>query len=55
MSDSAQIADALLGPYWFWGGATAAFSFAVLLTGVYLAFRRAPAPHRTEAAFVGGT
>jgi hypothetical protein len=56
MSDSAQIADALLGPYWFWGGATAAFSFAVLFTGVYLAFRgKAPAPHRAEAAFVGGT
>jgi hypothetical protein len=42
MSDSAVIADALLLPYWFWGALTAAFSFAVLALGIYLAFRRQP-------------
>jgi hypothetical protein len=40
MSDSAAIADALLLPYWFWGGLTALFSFLVLGLGIYLAFRR---------------
>ncbi len=42
MSDSAAIADALFLPYWFWGGLTALFSFAVLALGIYLAFRNHP-------------
>jgi hypothetical protein len=41
-SDSAQIADALLLPYWFWGALTAAFSFAVLAIGLYLALKSPP-------------
>lgn len=43
MSDSAAIADALILPYWFWGGLTAAFSFAVLGLGTYLAWKRGKA------------
>jgi hypothetical protein len=38
-SDSAQIADALLLPYWFWGGIAAAFSVIVLALGLYVALR----------------
>lgn len=38
-SDSAAIAEALLLPYWFWGGVVAMFSFAVLAGGLYLALR----------------
>ncbi len=38
-SDSAAIADALLLPYWFWGGVAAAFSIAVLAIGLYVALR----------------
>ena len=34
-SDSALIATALGGPYWFWGGLVAAVSVAVLLLGLY--------------------
>lgn len=57
-SDSAQIADALLLPYWFWGALTAAFSFLVLGLGLYIALRKrasltgsgAPAPRRAKAA-----
>ncbi len=40
-SDSAAIAEALFLPYWFWGGLTAAFSFAVLGLGLYLALKPA--------------
>jgi hypothetical protein len=40
-SDSQAIANALLLPYWFWGGMTAAFSFAVLLLGARAALRPA--------------
>ncbi len=32
-SDSQQMAEALAGPYWMWGGMCAAFSAAVLLGG----------------------
>lgn len=42
-SDSAAIAEALFLPYWFWGGLTAAFSFAVLGLGTYLAWTRGKA------------
>jgi hypothetical protein len=38
-SDSAAIADALLLPYWFWGGVAAAFSVLVLALGLYVALR----------------
>lgn len=33
-SDVAQMADALFGPYWLWGGACGAFSLMVLAIGV---------------------
>jgi hypothetical protein len=42
LSDSAQIAEALLLPYWVWGAMTAGFSFAVLTAGLYLALRQSP-------------
>jgi MFS family permease len=35
-SDTQAMADALGGPYWFWGAACAAFSAAVLLAGLWL-------------------
>jgi hypothetical protein len=38
-SDSEQVADALGGAYWFWGGACAVFSAAALLGGAYLFWR----------------
>ncbi len=38
-SDSAAIADALFLPYWFWGGLTAAFSFVVLVLGLWISLR----------------
>ena len=41
-SDSTAIAEALFLPYWFWGTVTAVFSFAVLVLGIYLAFRQQP-------------
>jgi hypothetical protein len=40
-SDSAAIADALLLPYWFWGGLVALSAFAVLGIGLWLALRPA--------------
>ena len=36
-SDSAAIADALLLPYWFWGGLIAAFSLTVVALGTWIA------------------
>ena len=39
-SDTAQIAQALLLPYWFWGGLIAAISLAVLALGLW-AFAKA--------------
>lgn len=33
-SDSAQIAEALIGPYWFWGGLCGLVSLVVLCVGV---------------------
>jgi hypothetical protein len=39
-SDTAQIAQALLLPYWFWGGLIALFSLAILGVGMW-AFARA--------------
>lgn len=38
-SDSAAIAEALFLPYWFWGGLTAALSFALLGVGLVVALR----------------
>jgi hypothetical protein len=38
-SDSAQMADALIGPYWFWGGVCAAVSVAALLVGAWYLLR----------------
>ena len=42
-SDSAQIASALVLPYWFWGGVTAIISVTVLSLGLYYALWR-PVP-----------
>lgn len=39
-SDVAQIAAALLLPYWFWGAACGAFSVAVLVLGVVVFWKR---------------
>lgn len=38
-SDVAQMADALLLPYWFWGGVCGLFSVAVLGVGLWIFFR----------------
>lgn len=46
-SDTAAIAEALLLPYWFWGGVTAAFSAAVLALGLWVALRGEPAHARS--------
>ncbi len=43
-SDTAAMAEALLLPYWFWGGVTAAFSAAVLGFGLWWAL--SPTPKR---------
>lgn len=45
-SDSAQIADALIFPYWFWGAACGAFSIAVLAAGGWLLVRGDSAARR---------
>ena len=42
MSDTGQIAEALLLPYWFWGALVAATSFAVLAIGLRAALTGAP-------------
>ena len=38
-SDVAQMADALLLPYWFWGGLCGLFSVAVLAIGLWIFFK----------------
>jgi hypothetical protein len=38
-SDSAQLAQALFGPYWLWGGVCAAVSIAALAAGAWLMLR----------------
>jgi hypothetical protein len=38
-SDVAQMADALLLPYWVWGGLCALFSLAVLAAGLWIFFK----------------
>jgi hypothetical protein len=43
-SDSQQMADALGGAYWFWGGACAVFSAAMLGLGAYTFWRGTHAP-----------
>jgi hypothetical protein len=52
VSDSGAIADALLLPYWFWGALTAAFSFAVLALGLYVALSGAKRVEKRAAARV---
>jgi len=47
-SDSEQIARALGGPYWFWGGACGLFSVLVVLVGVW-GFIRTLKPARGSA------
>lgn len=50
-SDTQQMADALLLPYWFWGIACAAFSALVLLAGLWAYVRPArPARAKTRLA-----
>ena len=44
-SDTAQMADALVGPYWFWGAIVGLISIAILMAGIYSyvrALRHAP-------------
>lgn len=55
LSDTAAMAEALFLPYWVWGTLTAAFSFAVLGVGLYLATRgpkksHVPASPEAESA-----
>lgn len=38
-SDVAQISDALLGPYWLWGGVCGLFSVVVLALGLWIFFK----------------
>lgn len=53
LSDSAAMADALFLPYWFWGALTAAFSFAVLAAGMYVATRSKKSSPTPSPAAVG--
>ena len=39
-SDTASIANALVGPYWLWGVVISVLSFALLLWSLRVAFRR---------------
>jgi len=43
-SDSAQIAEALVGPYWLWGALCGAVSVLILLVGVVTFLHRAGRP-----------
>jgi hypothetical protein len=43
-SDTAQIAEALAGPYWLWGGVCAAISVAALALGAWFLLRGERAP-----------
>lgn len=47
-SDVAQIADALIGPYWFWGALIALFSAAIIALGLWLFYRSALAIQNQE-------
>jgi hypothetical protein len=38
-SDVSQMADALVGPFWLWGGACGLFSVLVLSLGLWVFFR----------------
>jgi hypothetical protein len=38
-SDVAQMADALIGPYWFWGATCGLFSLVVLAVGLWVFFK----------------
>jgi hypothetical protein len=46
-SDSQQMANAMGGAYWFWGGMCAAFSLAMLLVGAFSFWRGTT--HRTSS------
>ena len=46
-SDSAVIAQALLLPYWFWGGLVALISMLLLLLGIAVASRTPVKPKAT--------
>ena len=46
-SDSAQIADALIGPYWFWGAVCGLVSVVVLCVGIVTFLHRAGRPRMT--------
>ena len=41
-SDAAQIGNALIGPYWFWGALCGAVSLAALAYGITMAWRSPP-------------
>lgn len=43
-SDSAQIANALIGPYWFWGAVCGLLSIVVLCVGIVTFLHRAGRP-----------
>ena len=49
-SDSASIADALVGPYWFWGGVCGVFSLLVLAYGAWIFLRTAAGGTARDAA-----
>lgn len=40
-SDVAQISEALIGPYWFWGGLIALLSAGIIALGLWLFYRSA--------------
>ena len=42
MSDSDAIANALFGPYWFWGGVVGLFSVLVVAFGAWFFLRQSP-------------
>ena len=48
-SDSAQIAEALIGPYWLWGALCGLLSVLVLAVGVVTFLHRAGSPRSTPA------
>lgn len=52
-SDAAQLADALIGPYWFWGGVCGLLSVAALLFGVVTFFRPAAGGRRPRPSAPG--
>lgn len=49
-SDSSAIADALILPYWFWGGVAAGFAFLAVAVGAFVALRRGPTGEGSQDA-----